>query len=192
VVDTRQGIRLRPMTCEEEHDGPHDGHEHAAGRPDPHIWLDPKLVKIQARTICDAMCRADPTGAEVYRKNCDAFLADLDAVDARITRALAPLKGKEFFVYHPAFGYFGDSYGLRQVAVETAGKEPDAKELAALIDRAKATGVKVIFVQPQFSARSARAVAEAIGGVVVPMDDLAKDYLKNLDDMAAKIEKAIR
>ena len=60
-----------------------------------------------------------------------------------------------------------------------------------MIDQAKKAGVRVIFVQPQFSRKSAEAVAEAIGGAVVPLDDLATDYIANLKDMAAKINKAL-
>ena len=62
-----------------------------------------------------------------------------------------------------------------------------ARQLARLIERAKAANVKVIFVQPQFSEKSAEAVAEAIGGVVIPMDPLARDYLANLRKMAREV-----
>jgi zinc transport system substrate-binding protein len=192
VVDLRTGVPLRMMTAAEagaeaEHAG-HDAHE---GRPDPHIWLSPVLVKTQAQTICDALVAADPTHTDQYRNNLAAFQADLDRVQARIATALAPLKGRTIFVFHPAFGYFADTYGLKQVPVEIEGKEPTARQLATLIARAKADGVKVIFVQPQFPVKAAQAVAEAIGGAVVPMDDLARDYPKNLEDMADKIKSAL-
>jgi zinc transport system substrate-binding protein len=116
---------------------------------------------------------------------------DLDRLDARLRESLAPLKGRDFFVYHPAFGYFADAYGLRQIPVEIEGKEPTARQLARLIDRARAEGVRVIFVQPQFSAKSAQAIATAIGGSVIPLDDLAKDYLANLAAMAEKVRGAL-
>ncbi len=196
IVDLRSGVPLRAMTADEaaaeqDHDE-HAGHEHAAaGQPDPHIWLNPLLVKTQAQTICATLVELDPAHAEQYRQNLAAFQNDLDRVHARIAAALAPLKGRELFVFHPAFGYFADAYGLKQVPVEIEGKEPTARQLATLIGRAKAAGVKVIFVQPQFSRKSAEAVAAAIGGAVVPMDDLAHDYLKNLEDMAAKIQAAL-
>ncbi len=95
------------------------------------------------------------------------------------------------YVFHPAFGYFADAYGLIQVPIEIEGKEPGARQLSKLIDRAKKDRVKVIFVQPQFSARSAEAVAKAIGGVVVPIDDLGRDYLANLESIAAAIERGL-
>lgn len=188
LVDTSQGIRFRQSSdsCTES------GHEHAhAGGKDPHIWLDPQLVKIQAQTICDALCRIDPDHRADYEGNLRAFQADLDAVDVRIAKALAPLKGREFFVFHPAYGYFGDAYGLRQVAVEDEGKEPSLKRLAELIERARRAGARLILVQPQFPTSGAKAVADAIGGAVVPIDPLAADYLKNLEYMADQIAAAL-
>ena len=181
VVDTRQGIKLRTEV------GPGE----PAGEPDPHTWLNPKLVKIQARNIETALAQLDPAHAAEYEKNLHAFQADLDRLDAELAAALAPFKGGEFFVFHPAFGYFADAYGLKQVPVEVGGKEPSAKELTALIDHAKKDGVKVIFVEPQFSSKTARAVAEAIGGAVVPLDPLNPDYIHNLENLAVQVQKAM-
>jgi len=183
VVDTRKGIKLLTTTGGDT--------DEPAGEPDPHTWLDPRLVKVQARTICDTLKSIDSAHAADFEKNLAAFNADLDAVDAKIRTALAPLKGRDFFVYHPAFAYFAAAYGLREVPVEIEGKEPSAKQLAKLVDKAKAQNVRVIFVQPQFSTKSAEAVAQAIGGAVVPMDDLAEDYLTNLEAMAAEIRKVL-
>ena len=101
-----------------------------------------------------------------------------------------PLQGKTLLVFHPSYGYFADAYGLKQIAVEMGGKEPGARQLARLIDRAKEDGVRMIFVQPQFSKGSARTIAEAIGGAVVPLDPLARDYLENLERMARDINRA--
>jgi len=96
------------------------------------------------------------------------------------------------YVFHPAFGYFADAYGLIQAPVEIEGKEPGARQLAALIDRAKKDKVRVIFVQPQFSSKSAGVVAKAIGGAVVPINPLAKEYLANLESMASAVEQGLR
>ena len=200
VVDQRAGVPLRKMTADEiSAEEAHEGHEEPrghdagtnAGQPDPHIWLNPLLVQTQVRTICDTLATLDPQHAADYRKNLADFDADLDRVHAEIAKTLAPLKGREMFVFHPAFGYFADAYGLKQVPVEIEGKEPTAKQLAELIARAKADQVKVIFVQPQFSKKSAEAIAQAIGGAVVPIDDLARDYLKNLEGIAAKIKAGL-
>lgn len=197
IVDLRAGVELRRMTSAEEDAHTHDEGEHhaadepSAGAADPHTWLSPLNAKIQAKTIADTLAELAPEHAETFRRNLAAFQADLDAVHAELTKALAPLKGREVFVYHPAFGYFLDAYGLKQTPVEIGGKEPTARQLAELIDRAKQAGVKVIFVQPQFPTKSADAVATAIGGAVIPLDDLSKDYLANLRDMAHKIQEKL-
>ena len=183
VVDTRRGIELRPM--EEAH-----GHTHA-GKGDPHVWLDPKLARIQAKNIADGLTRLDPAHEPIFRENLLAFQADLNRVDSIIAMILAPLKGMEFYVFHPSYGYFGDAYGLTQVAVQAGGKEPGAKQLAELIDKAKREEKRVIFVQPQFSQSSAKTIAGAIGGTVVPLDPLARDYLENLERMAREITRAL-
>ena len=180
IVDTRQGVAVRYF-------------KNSGGKqvPDPHIWLDPKRVKIQAATICDALSRLAPQYADAFRNNLKGFLADLDSIDEKISKILSPLKGSRFYVYHPAFGYFGDSYGLIQVAVEMEGKEPSPKQLSRLIDRAKKDGVRVLFVQPQYAKGNAEAIAKAIGGAVVPMNPLPRDYLKSLTEMADELKKAL-
>ncbi|MFA5810708.1 MAG: zinc ABC transporter substrate-binding protein [bacterium] len=185
VFDTRKGIALHQMAAADEHG-------HGQGMADPHIWLSPKLAKIQATNISAALCQLDPAHAADFQKNLASFIADLDRVDASIALSLAALKGDQFFVYHPAFWYFGDAYGLKQVAVESSGKEPSARELGRLIDRAKAAGVRVIFVQPQFPTKSAEAVAAAIGGSVIKIDDLSRDYLANLETIASRIKEGLR
>ena len=153
--------------------------------------MSPPLIRIQAANIADALQRADSTHAAVYRRGLATFLRDVDATHLRIQTALAPYQGQSFYVFHPAFGYLGDSYGLTQVAVEIEGKEPTPKQLAGLIKRARADGVRVIFVQPQFAERNARTVAKAIGGAVVPMNPLSRDYLANLERMAEALREAL-
>jgi zinc transport system substrate-binding protein len=201
VVDLQQGIKLRAMTEEEteaeeaEHghgEAEEHGHDHEAGEMDQHTWLDPQLAKVQAKTIADTLIRIDPSHKDQYEKNLKGFQADLEAIHEQLTKSLAPVKGKSFFVFHPAYGYFGDAYGLKQVPVQIGGKEPTARQLARLIELAKEDGVRVIFVQPQFSKKSAEALAKSIDGAVVPLDDLAPDYLKNLQEMAAKLDSALQ
>lgn len=172
IVDMRDGIKQRDT--------------------DPHIWLSPKLAGVQCRTIADAMCETDSNRCEEYMRNLDSLLLALRKVDMRIAKSFAHLKGKRLYVFHPAFGYFADAYGLEQVAVEVEGKEPSARKLAEIIDKVKEDGVKVIFVEPQFSAKSARVIADAIGGTVVKIDPLERDYLKNMENIAGKIEKVLK
>jgi len=181
IIDTRKGVAIRYFKQSQ-----------GLEVPDPHIWLDPKRVKIQAETIYEALKKTDPVHADEFEKNLKAFQTDIDRVDAKIAGILAPLKDGKLYVFHPAFGYFAESYGLTQVAVEIEGKEPSPKQLSELINRARRDKVKVIFVQPQYATKEARVVARAIGGAVVPINPLPRDYLKNLEDMANIIEKGLR
>ncbi len=202
IVDLQQGIELRTLT-EEEREADAAGHEHEhkkinrpqhsheSGDMDQHTWLDPRLAKMQARTIADTLIRIDPGHKDQYENNLKGFNADLDDLHKQLTKALAPVKGKSFFVFHPAYAYFGDAYGLKQIPVQIGGKEPTARQLARLIELAKEDEAKIIFVQPQFSKKTAEALAKGIGGAVVPLDDLAPDYVNNMREMAAKLESAL-
>jgi len=147
---------------------------------DPHIWTSPQRVKIMAASIRDALIEADPGHRDEFESNYHTFIAELDALDREIRAILAPAKGKPFLVFHPAWGYFAKDYGLRQIPIEAEGKEPGAKSLARVIDLGKREGVKVIFVQTQFSRRTAETVASAIGARVVAVDPLAENYPLNL------------
>ncbi len=185
IVDVREGIRLRPWEGDDGH-----GHGHGHDEGDPHIWLDPALARIQARTIAATLARLDPPRAAAYAAGLARLETELTATEGELKRLLAPWRGRAFYVFHPAFAYLGAPYGLRQVAVQRGGREPSARELAALIAQARRDGVRAIFIQPQYAPRSARTVAEAIGARLVPLDDLAPDYPANLRRMAAALAEA--
>ncbi|MEW6410995.1 MAG: zinc ABC transporter substrate-binding protein [Candidatus Zixiibacteriota bacterium] len=185
IVETHREIRLRPI---EHHDDSDHGHE---GILDPHVWLDPKLAAIEARTIAEALSVIDTVNSLIYADHLENLLERMDSVDNIVRGILAPLRGRTMFVFHPAYGYFCDAYGLRQVAIETGGKEPSARQLAAIVEQARKDRVDVVFVQPQFSKRQAESVGQAIGATMVTLDPLSGDYLNNLVDMARKIVQAL-
>jgi zinc transport system substrate-binding protein len=170
---------------DDAHDHEHDGHSHT-GR-DPHVWLTPKLLKTQAQTVARVLAELDPANKDDYIRNLGSLEASLDELDEEIRLLLDPHKGRAFFVFHPAWGYFADEYGLRQVPIEVAGKDPSDHELTQLQQMAQAEGARVIFVQPQVHSRSADAVANAIGSRVVVLDPLAKDVAENLLRVAQAI-----
>jgi zinc transport system substrate-binding protein len=168
MVDTTQGI--------ERMGGPEN--------PDPHIWLSPALVKIQAETICEALVALDAAHADDYRANRDAFVADIDALDAEIRETLADVEQRRFMVFHPSWGYFARDYGLEMMSIEVGGQEPSAAELARLIAKANEEGIEVIFAQPEFSTEAAETIAEEIGGEVLLISPLAEDWLGNMRRVA--------
>jgi len=196
IADTTIGVRYRAL---ESHS--HEGeaatatvggdHEEESG-PDPHVWLGRDAVKAQLAAVTEALSALLPADAALFRKNHDAYVTEIDATFDALARELAPLKGKKVFVYHPSFGYFLDSFGILQEAVEVGGKEPTQKSLASLIAEAKADGAKVVFVQKQFSTNAARTIAAAIGGIVVEVDPLAPDWLANIKTMGEAMKRAIR
>ena len=165
--------------------------EEPAGTPDPHVWTAPPEVRIIARNIQEALAEIDPSNSSIYQSNLDTFLKEIDKLETDLMEIFKDKKGLQFMVYHPAWGYFARAYGLEQVPVELEGKEPKPEQLKALITQAKQDGVKVIFVQPQFSMKSAETLARAIGGQVIAADNLREDWEKNLRVQAQKFKQAL-
>lgn len=184
IIDLRQGIDL--LHLEEEDEGNH----HHADDLDPHTWLDPLLALRQAEIMHAALVDLDPAGREEYDRNLAALAQDLRNLDQTLRRILAPHAGRTIYVFHPAYGYFCRAYNLKQKAINVLGKETGARNLARLIEEAKRDGVRIIFVQPQFSEKTAAAIANSIGGSVVPLDPLARDYLASMEAMARQIAAA--
>jgi zinc transport system substrate-binding protein len=162
------------------------------GAEDPHVWLGPVEVKKIAAVIRDALSELVPERASTYSENYRTFASEIDALHEQLSRELAPLEGETMFVFHPAFGYFADTYGLDQQAVEIGGNEPSARQLQEIIERAQTEGVQVIFVQPQFSKASAEQIAGAIDGAVIPIDPLAEDWMDNMRTIADRIREGMQ
>lgn len=187
IIPVHEGIELAEGH-EHEHEHEHEGNgekhgkeeEHHDETKDPHVWLSPVLLKQQAHTMAHALGEVDPARAAFYEENAVTLEKELDALHASLSESLAPLKGSTLYVFHPAFGYFARTYGMQQEAIETKGREPSAKHLTELINRAKAEGVKLILVQPQFSQASAEKMARAIGATVHPVNDLDQDVIATL------------
>ena len=190
IVDTREGIALRPM---EAHDhGDHGKAHRHADEPDPHIWLSPPLVMLQARTIFTALAEAAPASRSLLEDNYRRFASDLVALDLRLQRLFAEKRDAPFMILHPAWGYFAQAYGLRQIPIEREGKEPKGKDLAALIEAAKKDGVRAVFVQPRASAKTAEALASAVGARLLPADDLAENWEENLLATAERLRETLK
>lgn len=190
LVDARDGVKLRSLEAH-SHEGEHQelkAHaEHSTGAPDPHLWVSPRIAKQMAKQLADTFSQLRPEQRELFNKNYISFAAELDQLDQELVELFKDKQNLKFMVFHPAWGYLADAYGLEQIPIEVEGKEPGAKALAALIQEAKHEQVNTIFVQPQFSQRAAEQVAKAIGGQVVSIDNLAEDYIPNLRKAARLI-----
>ncbi len=161
---------------------------------DPHIWLSPSLVKVQARNILDALLAVDPANQTEYTDRYNAFLQELSILDTELSTLFSDKieQAPGFMVFHPSWGYFAKAYGLQQIPIEIEGKTPKPARIRQLIKNARRQGIRVIFVQPQFSARNAAIIAKAIGGKVTTADPLAPDWAANLRRQARIFESALR
>ena len=169
LLDMREGLDLIPLE---------------SGESDPHVWTDPRLVKQHASRLRDALVHLDPANRERYETGYRHLSSKLEKLDAELEARLAPLKGKAFLVYHPAWSYFARRYGLRQLSVEQEGKEPNARSLARLIDQARELGIRTLIVQPQHSGATAQVVARALNARMVEIDPLAEDYFTMMRRLA--------
>lgn len=170
----------------------YEHHVHAAGEPDPHVWLSPPLVMAMARTTVLALMEADPEDRVGYEARYKNFLSDVAALDLEIHKLFQDAKPpRVFYVFHPSWGYFADAYGLEQVAVESEGKEAKPAHLKDIITSARHSGVKTLFVQPQFSTRSAKVVAKEIEARVEVMDPLAEKWMDNLRQVSRRLREAM-
>jgi zinc transport system substrate-binding protein len=155
----------------------------AAGERDQHIWLSPKRAKVMIASIAREMSLLDEAHADTYTKNANAYIALLDELDSQISSALEGIKNRKFIVYHPAFGYFAEDYGLEMYALEEEGKEATPQHLQAMLDLAEKENIKVIFYQEEIDSRQSEAFAEEIGGKTMKLSPLAADYIDNLKSM---------
>ena len=201
IVHTEEGIEKIPMAPHGHRDGDRsvrDRSVHSAnqkddeGTKDPHVWLSPLNGLIMAKNILKALQDQDPSCAETYEDNYKKLAPEIESLDAELRSLFENKKGLKFMVFHPAWGYFAKAYGLVQVPIEVEGKEPKPSQLAELIRLARREKITVIFVQPQFSPRSAETIAKEIGGRVVMADDLSPDWAENLREQARKFISALK
>jgi zinc transport system substrate-binding protein len=191
IVHTDEGIEKMSMTGD-NHGIAGGAHNRKSESPDPHIWLSPALVKVQAGSIFQALCKLDPKNQLRYKNGYNAFLREINALDAELKSLLAGRKDEQFLVFHPSWGYFARDYGLQQIPIEIEGKDPKPAELQILIRHARERGIKVVFVQPQFSAKSAAMFAREIGGKVVYVNPLAENWAGNLRDVSRIFVNALK
>ena len=166
-----------------ENEGKHEEHNHDKHENeslDPHIWLDPVLVKIQAKNIYDAIVKIDSKNSEFYKTNYEEFLKEIDLLNTELKTILKPFENRAFMVFHPSWGYFAKRYNMEQIAVEVEGKEPKPNELVELIKDAKKHNIKIVFVSPQFSQKTAKTISHNIQASVISIDALSEKWADNL------------
>ena len=159
---------------------------------DPHVWLSPANARIMVENICGGLIKADPENEEYYIHNRNQYLDELTQLDEFIKERLEGIAGKQFMVYHPSWGYLAKEYGLEQIPIEHAGKEPTAKEIKDAVEMAKEHDIRVVFVSPQSSTKSAEVIAGEIGGGIIFIDPLAQSYIPNMRTVMERLTQAMR
>lgn len=176
LIDMRQNLSLLSDQCH-NHDHHHHHHHHCS---DPHIWLSPKMAKIQAETIAYALMEKYPENKQLYEQNLAAFQKELDQLDQTIQQVLSPLQNRAIMVSHPAYAYFARDYGLTQLSIEFEGKDPTPKQLNTVLSDAKNNNIKTIFVQHQYSNKAANLVAKELQAKIVDLDPYSENYMETL------------
>lgn len=180
---------------EHEHKIDHEHDEeapHSHSGEDPHVWLSPMLAREMLPHLARELGRLIPGKATEFRARARAFADELETLDEELAGAFqsVPEAKRVFLTFHPSWQYFALNYQLKELSIETDGKEPGPKTMKAVIDTAKAYGVTTVFIEPQFSKSAARAIAQSIGAEVIETDPLAEDLPALYKSMAAKLLKS--
>ena len=193
VIDGTKGVTFRSL---EEHDHEEgEDPDHAVDgdslERDRHTWLGWASAKILAGHVLETTILLLPEQKVLLEANHQQLIEEIDATFLSLKERLAPLAGRKVFVYHPSFGYFFDEFDLIQEAVEIGGKEPTARDLSLLIQKAKSENAVALFVQKQFPLASAQTVAKAAGAKVLALDPLASDWMGNIKEMGETLLSTI-
>ncbi|MDH4129975.1 MAG: metal ABC transporter substrate-binding protein [Spirochaetota bacterium] len=157
----------------------HDHHDHASehtteSHVDPHIWLDPLIMKEIVNIIVRELKIIDPTNAKKYEENGENYKLKLEKLHQEIDREVSTFKQKSYISFHGAFQYFANRYSLHEIAViePIPGKEPSIKWLKNVISKAKKLNVKNILAEPQIDPKLARILAKELNGNVIIADPI--------------------
>jgi zinc transport system substrate-binding protein len=170
------------------------------GASDPHYWLDPENAKAIVRAGLAAMGAEDPANAETYRANAGHVIARIDALDAELRAALAPVRTVAYVVFHDAYRYFERRYGLNALGSITVHPErkPGVRRIRDARRRIRALGARCVFSEPQFEPRLAATLIEGTGVRTAVLDPLGADlaagpdaYFTLMRDLAASLKSCL-
>ena len=156
-----------------KHDHEHD-HDHRAGALDAHLWLAPENARVIARRMSKDLSAADPSNAERYAANLVAFEKRLSETEAQLRARIAPLTKKPFFVFHEAFDYYEEAFGLAHTGVFaiSADVKPGAQHVAQMRQQLQASGAACVFSEPPLRPRLAETLSEGLPVRLAELDAL--------------------
>lgn len=169
------------------------------GQYDPHAWLSPSCAQLEARAIADGLAKADPANRAYYEANADKFIARLQTLEDKYKEKFRQVHRKDFVTGHAAFAYVCRDFGLEQSSVEGvfASGEPNARQLAALVEFCRERGVKTIFTEAAVSPKTSQSLAREVGAKVVPIHTLEGsegegDYLQQMEENLERIYESLQ
>lgn len=166
---------------------------------DPHIWLDPVLVKIQVQNIADGLKKIDSQNADYYQHNADQYKEKLDLLDSQIRKNLAGCNKKDILAFHDAFSYFSREYGLNQNTIVGGldpENEPTATKLEEISKKAHNLGIHIVFTEEAVNPQISQVIADEIHGKVLVLSPLEitninEDYIKKMLNNLSNIKEAL-
>lgn len=165
---------------------------------DPHVWLSPKAAEVEARNIANAFAQADGANADRYAKNAGVFIAELERLYGDYAGKIAAAKGKTILTGHAAFAYLCRDFGLAQNSVEDvfATSEPNAQQLAGLVDFARQNGIKTVFAEELASPAISKTLADEVGAKVATIYTMesaedGKTYIERMRDNLEAISRSL-
>jgi zinc transport system substrate-binding protein len=177
----REGGAWEAHDHDHGHDHDHD-HDHGHGHDeqegvlsfDPHVWLDPENAKAMAAAVAAELTKADPANAAAYTANAEAFARSLDALSGQIAAELAPVKAVPYVVFHDAYQYFEERFGLSAAGsiADVSAKAPSAKRLREVRSKIAEVKAACVFREPQYDGKVVQTVIEGTGareGVLDPL-----------------------
>ena len=157
----------------------HDDHDDHAkhddhGQFDMHVWLDPENAKMMINAIEEALIEADPRNARTYQGNAANVKRDLDKLITEVDAEMSPVKGTPYVVFHDAYQYFEDRFGMKPVGSITVSPEtlPGAKRVKELREKIKSLNASCVFSEPQFEPKLIATVIEGTSAGTGVLDPL--------------------
>ncbi|MDR2886467.1 MAG: zinc ABC transporter substrate-binding protein [Bacteroidales bacterium] len=170
---------------------PHHRHGGKTETADPHYWVSPDCARVMAKNLAAFLAALKPERREYYEANRAKLDSVISNIDSEARRLFANPPKRAFMIYHPNLGYLARYYNLEEIPVEYEGKEPPPARLKYLVDRARAEKLNTIFVQKEYDARNAEAIANEIGAEVVIIDPLSEDWESATRNMIEAVGKSL-
>jgi zinc transport system substrate-binding protein len=166
----------------------------------PHVWVSISNAKLQVKNISDQLSLLDPENSAQYQSNTAVYLEKLETERNKMHQLLDGLSNRDIITFHEAFPYFAGEFNLNIAGVieREPGSEPNARELAAIIEKVNSLKVRALFVEPQYSAKAAETIAEATGAHIFTLDPVvtgpleADAYINIMDRNLRTLQEALK